>query len=298
MKRRRRTQPANSADFFARIRRLAIIAIFSDDVLLEKLVLKGGNALDLIHKVGGRTSMDIDLSIDGDDFADLDNFRSRVFAALKSKFDSENLVLFDEKFQPKPSVRKPGQDPKWGGYEIDFKLIERPLFEEFNGDLGEVRRNAATIWSGQERVFHIDISRNEYCTPKQPAYLDDLRIYVYTLPMIAIEKLRAICQQLPDYTLRKNPARLARDFYDVHAIVTQSRLDLFSQPMLDLLEHIFAAKDVPVVLLTKIQSVREFHRPDWPAVVGSTPSLNPPDFDFYFDYVRDLAERLHAARVK
>ena len=39
----------------------------SPDILMEKLVLKGGNALDLVHRIGGRASMDIDLSIDGED---------------------------------------------------------------------------------------------------------------------------------------------------------------------------------------------------------------------------------------
>jgi hypothetical protein len=32
----------------------AIIAMFSDDELMEKLVLKGGNALDLIYRISPR----------------------------------------------------------------------------------------------------------------------------------------------------------------------------------------------------------------------------------------------------
>jgi len=53
------------------IRRLVIIALFSDDELMEKLVLKGGNALDIVHNIGTRTSVDIDLSIP-DDFSDIE----------------------------------------------------------------------------------------------------------------------------------------------------------------------------------------------------------------------------------
>ncbi len=34
------------------IRRLVIVALFSDDELMEKLVLKGGNALDVIYNIG------------------------------------------------------------------------------------------------------------------------------------------------------------------------------------------------------------------------------------------------------
>jgi hypothetical protein len=34
------------------IRRMVIMALFSDDVLVEKLVLKGGNALRLVYGIG------------------------------------------------------------------------------------------------------------------------------------------------------------------------------------------------------------------------------------------------------
>src|SRR5260370_29581935 len=95
MKSRHQKGPINPADFFAHIRRVAIIAMFSDDTLMEKLVLKGGNALDLVHRIGGRASMDIDLSIDGEDFADVEDLRNRIFRALESRFDSEGFVLFD-----------------------------------------------------------------------------------------------------------------------------------------------------------------------------------------------------------
>jgi predicted nucleotidyltransferase component of viral defense system len=54
---------------FAQIRRTAIAALFSDDVLTEYLVLKGGNALDLVYGITARTSMDLDFSM-GKDFED------------------------------------------------------------------------------------------------------------------------------------------------------------------------------------------------------------------------------------
>ena len=48
---------------FTQIRRLVVIAMFSDDVLMERLVLKGGNALELVHRLVDRGSLDIDLSM-------------------------------------------------------------------------------------------------------------------------------------------------------------------------------------------------------------------------------------------
>lgn len=36
-------------NFLERIKTLAIVAMFSDDDLMERLVLKGGNALDIVY---------------------------------------------------------------------------------------------------------------------------------------------------------------------------------------------------------------------------------------------------------
>ncbi|MGO8766675.1 MAG: nucleotidyl transferase AbiEii/AbiGii toxin family protein [Limisphaerales bacterium] len=57
-------------DRLERIKRQVVIAIFSDDYLMERLVLKGGNAIDLILNVGTRASVDIDLSMENDFPAD------------------------------------------------------------------------------------------------------------------------------------------------------------------------------------------------------------------------------------
>ena len=48
------------------IKRLAIIAMFSDDVLMDTLVLKGGNALDIVYKIASRSSIDLDFSMEQD----------------------------------------------------------------------------------------------------------------------------------------------------------------------------------------------------------------------------------------
>ena len=47
---------------FADVRRIVIIAMFADDTLFNQLVLKGGNALNLIYGIGDRSSLDVDLS--------------------------------------------------------------------------------------------------------------------------------------------------------------------------------------------------------------------------------------------
>ncbi|MBL7119885.1 MAG: nucleotidyl transferase AbiEii/AbiGii toxin family protein [Dehalococcoidia bacterium] len=48
-------------DLLERVKRFAIVSVVSNDELMEQLVLKGGNAIDLIYGISDRGSIDIDL---------------------------------------------------------------------------------------------------------------------------------------------------------------------------------------------------------------------------------------------
>src|ERR1700748_2550805 len=107
---------------YREIRRLAITAIFSDDVLFERVVLKGGNALSLALGLSKRTSLDLDFSIEND-FEDPDDARNRVQKALENRCLAAGFVVLDFKFEEKPSVVPEGQSPRWGGYMASFKVM-------------------------------------------------------------------------------------------------------------------------------------------------------------------------------
>lgn len=267
---------------FEQVRKITITALFSDDELLDRLVLKGGGALSLVYRISTRSSLDLDLSIEGD-LTDVPDAEGRIFRALHDRFDSAGFVVFDQKLRQKPAVPGLDQPATWGGYEVVFKLIARPKFEELGGRLEDIRRQALVIGPGQQRVFTVDLSRHEYCETKRAVELDHYSIYVYTPEMIAIEKLRAICQQMPEYPHRKHSgAPRARDFYDIHLLIMRAAVDCSNN--IELVRHIFAAKEVPLRLLPLIASSREFHRSDWPAVVIAV-GERLEEFDFYFDSV-------------
>jgi hypothetical protein len=44
--------------------------------------------------------------------------------------------------------------------------------------------------------------------------------------MIVVEKLRAICQQMNEYSHRRYSTPRARDFYDIHSTVIGAQIDL------------------------------------------------------------------------
>jgi hypothetical protein len=115
--------------------------------------------------------------------------------------------------------------------------------------------------------------------------------------MLAIEKLRAICQQMPEYAKRGHPVARARDFYDIYMILDSTRPDLHSPENLRLISDIFRAKEVDLKLLKDIGNFREFHRPDWPSVqLSVTGELK--EFDFYFDFLLQKVELLKTLWVE
>jgi len=104
------------------IRRLVIQAAFADDALTDQLVLKGGNALALVYGIGNRSSVDVDFSLAAD--FDEGRLRELLLRALRDRFDSVGLEVFDYSLERRPSEPH-GRHPRWGGYRAQFKLIEK-----------------------------------------------------------------------------------------------------------------------------------------------------------------------------
>lgn len=275
---------------FVEIRSHVIVALLSDAVLVNRLVLKGGNALELVHGIVTRGSIDLDFSIEGD-FDNVEDTRERIFFSLRARFERVGHLVFDESFEVKPPTPS-HVDPWWGGYQAEFKLIDRALADSLGGKIENMRRQAQTIDTRHTRRFRVDISKHEYCEGKIPATFDGHEIYVYSEEMCAIEKLRAICQQMPEYEKKTGQAR-ARDFYDIYATVTKRGLDLSLPENLELFRNIFAAKRVPLEWLPRIVDTRDFHKSDWDSV-RATVEGEVFNFDIYFDYVVELVSKLHA----
>lgn len=271
-----------------KIRIVAITAVFSVDSLYDKLALKGGNALRLIYEIQDRTSLDLDFSLEGD-FPDFEETRESLLHALRDRMDSAGYCVFDERLFKRP----PNPTGTWGGYQLEFKVITREEHERLGGDLGQLRRKAIALNATQSRTWTVQFSRFEFCEGKVRREIDDHTIYVYTPQMLVIEKLRALCQQMPAYSHRGHPAPRARDFYDICEVLQKliSPEDLKTAESVHLARAIFAAKQVPLALLSGIRETRDFHAPDWPSVDQSILGPRHP-FGVYFDFVVQLVEDL------
>jgi predicted nucleotidyltransferase component of viral defense system len=278
------------------IRKYVVISMFSDDLLMERFVLKGGNAISMIYKISSRASIDIDLSIDGDFEPDVrDVLEQRIHNALDTTFQEKGYTLFDFKLSSRPSQLSDDLKDFWGGYLVEFKLVETLKFIKHIGNLEQLRKIALELGRGTK--FSIDISKHEFTTGKKPVLIDNYTVYAYTQEMIIFEKLRAICQQMTEYgtTIKRSRpgSPRARDFYDIHALLTKFDINLMDQENIACISSIFAAKRVDIKLLSKIKDYRAFHSGNFNSVLATIDTTtDPKPFDFYFDFVISLVSEL------
>ncbi|MBN4053194.1 nucleotidyl transferase AbiEii/AbiGii toxin family protein, partial [bacterium AH-315-L15] len=68
-----------------------------------------------------------------------------------------------------------------------------------------------------------------------------------TMALLVLEKIRAICQQHPDYAYRLSKNR-ARDFYDIY-VLTESADNHFAFRCRHHIKKVFEAKKVPLNIL-------------------------------------------------
>jgi hypothetical protein len=218
-----------------------------------------------------------------------------VERALKRTFKPEGYEVFDVKMQEKPDAISDDMKDFWGGYCVEFKIITSVVFEENKESIEKLRQKSINI--GQGKKFLIDISRFEYTDGKEEADFDGYRIYVYTAEMIACEKLRAICQQLPEYgeiikRSYKGKAR-ARDFLDIAVLVEARGIDLNTDNNQYLISEMFKAKRVPIEYLGKIKDQYDLHKDDFSSVLATVkPGQDLKDFDYYFQNVLNIVEKL------
>lgn len=267
------------------IKMLSIRALVSDRELLETLVLKGGNALELGYDVTTRASFDLDFSMEGD-FTEvaIRNLRQRIETLLVEEFTKKGLVPFDITIIEKPKENKV---KIWKGYLLEFKVMHQSDFEKTPEKLRPGR--AIAVMPNNSTKFSIDISSYEYVETKTKVEKDGTIFYIYTPEMLILEKLRALCQCLPEYkdviATAKEKGR-ARDFFDIYSLCQSFRFDPINEENLVLLSNIFHSKKVPLTFLPLLKEDHfiERQKADWPQV-EATLNDKPEPFEFYKSFL-------------
>ena len=142
------------------------------------------------------------------------------------------------------------------------------------------------------------LKRNQFLQNKVAKVFDGFTIYVYSPEMICLEKLRAICQQMPEYLIaikgnaRGNTPR-AKDFYDIYLIIHKLDVDLFNETNIKMCKMIFAIKEVSLHLISNVKNTKDFHKQNFRSLEDSVfDSDKLKAFDFYFDYVVKFCDKL------
>ena len=285
-------------EFLKRIKSLVVLSIFSKPDLKDLLVLKGGNLLDLVFQLSGRSSVDVDLSMD--EVIDNDLLSELVKDAVIGRFAKEGYFVFDFNFRDVPPKLSEDMKDFWGGYKIDFKIIGEEDCKKFEGDIEKIRRNALKVGGNESTKFKVDISRHEYCDEKEAFEFEGIEIFGYSTSVFVAEKLRAICQQMPEYVevVKSHPSPRARDFVDIHIIASHYGIS-FDQSFFATLEKVFGKKRVPISLLDSVKESYDFHIAGFEGVRDTVlHDFDLQEFKFYFDYVVSACKDLESLRNK
>lgn len=286
-------------DLVNKVKRIALIALASDDELVKTLVLKGGNAIDLAYRpqsdTMSRTSYDLDYSIDDGDFSEDEiSISKRIEATLTQTFLENEYIIIDYKFLNKPKKIREEVADFWGGYKVEFKVIDKKVYDEHKGNIDKLRRGAVSVNPDDSPVFELEFSKFEHVGQKVAIDVDGYKIYVYTPEMIVFEKLRAICQQIPEYKeviATFSPRARARDFYDIHLIIEMHAIDPSTRENKELIQNVFQAKKVPLYFIKEIRNNKAIHADNWQSVKDTiSPYEKLQDFDHYFNFVVDTFE--------
>ena len=268
-----------------------IVGIYSSPSDSNHLFLKGGSAMRLFDNLTSRLSIDADFSV-----ADSIKSDKKFFNAIKSSVGAEfrklKYDIIDFKWERRPNKRRPGIPDCWGGWACEFKLVS---FKHRGKDALTKRRNAFIPEGANSPKITIDISEHEYCDNNRTISIQGVTVIAYSQELLVLEKLRAICQQHPDYEYGSTRNR-ARDFYDIYGLTVNADND-FTSRCSGLINKVFEAKKVPLELLNSLwdETFIDEQRRGFDEV-RDTVSGQVYDFDIYLEHVRFLVKEMHIFR--
>lgn len=213
-------QPSDQERWKQEVVELVFCALARRPALIDHLVFKGGQVLNLRLPISRRVSVDLDATartsfsgVGRDDDERAAFLDANVHAALTSFFDAHPVVRFS--VTEVTTRRKPRDPPPrgWDAFEVRIRL-----------------RDALRPGVHALPTITIDVSAPESLLPGsvEPLRVRDAVVSAYSLGRLAAEKLRGILQSLRAYrmkTHRRPGAVRVRDIYDVAAILAERPID-------------------------------------------------------------------------
>ena len=221
-----------------------VIAIYGSPRLASLLILKGGCAMRMFDEQNARLSIDADFSIKGV-LTNADPIFREMEHCFVARFSTFGFDLIDFGAARRPKKHRRDFPEWWGGWACEFKLVDKKHRKK---TMETKRRNALIPEGANSPKIQIDLSEHEYCGKQRTKTIHGIRVRAYSREMLVLEKLRAICQQHPDYPYRQQARNRARDFYDILSL-TEDTSDEFIRRCQHHLKAVFEAKAVPLWIL-------------------------------------------------
>jgi predicted nucleotidyltransferase component of viral defense system len=264
--------------------RECVVALFSNQALQRTLVLKGGTALHLVANIDLRLSLDIDFSVPEKIDDPAEYFRC-IGSVLSEHFARLGYEVFDEHYAQKPKERAETHPEFWAGWSFEFKLID---IRRNYKDEDEKRRLAFVPEGSASSRIQLEISEYEYCGSTEKVKIGGSLVTSYSTTLLILEKLRALCQQHPNYPHGRRKNR-ARDYFDIYQLIKRNRSPQLYEDLQRHLPAVFAAKEVSLDLLTAIfePDFAGFQRSHFVSV-EATVKEKTESFEFYLEQLRLL----------
>ena len=219
-----------------------IYGLYHDGIFTKNILIKGGQAIRIKEKIKQRLSIDLDASVKGA-IPDPDIFFIGFKKSLDKQFSKINLTVIDFQKNKRPKKPHPDAPNFWTGWQVTFKLRE---------NIKSKQKKKAIVPDGSASPeIVVDLSEYEYCDDFESMELKikseskKVVTYWYSTEMLVVEKIRAICQQHPDYPLRQTTTSRARDFYDIANLIKKKiedkQMPIFRKKCAELVDPIFDA---------------------------------------------------------
>lgn len=284
------------------IRNIALKGIFSSEYLMDIVTLKGGNAMQILS-LTNRESQDLDFSIQEGKRLSKEVEGKEFETCITEAFLKHGIKVISFKFEDKPLKRRTTTPPYWGGYKIEFSIMTASKFSELTPvQLKNINAYAEPI-DGNKKKVKIDLSFDEYTDSRIKTKVEDFCIYIYSPLMIVYEKIRASCQQLPEYQLSSEKTR-SRDLFDIYTMLASKdgmrlREEVLNSENFHIIYKMFKLKNVDISLMLNLETIKRKLRMDYDVNVRSQVPENEafPKFDFIFQYIQELYSELYSQLV-
>lgn len=275
--------------------RQTILAIYKDKDKSKDIYLKGGLALILGYGLENRLSTDADFSLPRsiEESEDMFEYFEKT---IKETFHEDGYEAYDFTVNKKPDKEHGNKLERWTGWEFNFKLIDHGHNYE-----GVKKSSKGIMFPGAAtNKIEIDLSEHEHCEPSITKNIDGVDVNLYSAPLIILEKIRALCQQHPDYKLinEKRKKNRARDLYDISVVMDmyiglEGYENLVNQGK-EHLDLVFESKYVSLEIIDHLYTDKKyitFLEKGWNGFKqGVDIDLEP--FDYYLERIKDLLTQI------